>query len=163
MEKNIAAFVRDDAKTVAVRFFKEIDWARLKREQGGNLAFEAVLDDPTFLTNEFSNKTYTYVTDLDLERGNWVVVMAMGQLKVAIVEEVHEGVAIEPNAGTKYKWVVSKIDTSNFEANEVKNSEIEETIHSAYKQTVKKQFQTMILSGLDAPAKKKLKSLLGVK
>lgn len=163
MEKNIAAFVRDDAKTIAVRFFKEIDWARLKREQGGTMNLDTILDDTGFLTSEFSNKTYIYVTDLSLEKGDWVVVMAMGQLKVAIVEEVHEGVAIEPNADTKYKWVVSKVDTAGYEANEAKNSEIEETIHSAYKQTVKKQFQTMILSGLDAPSKKKLKSLLGVK
>ena len=65
MEKNIAALMREDTRTVEVVF-------------------------------SGSGQHYTYITDVPLEPGDFVVVYARGELKVVEVVCMHDSVQIAP-------------------------------------------------------------------
>ncbi len=51
-------------------------------------------------------KTYTYLTILDLEEGQDVIVETPQGLSIAQVYKVHEEPEIEPGSGINYKWAV---------------------------------------------------------
>jgi hypothetical protein len=147
-EKNIAAFLRDDAKTITVRFIND----KFKGERSN----ETLLG----VDWELSPIAYTYVTDLDFAKGDLAIVYAVGVLKVVLVEEVHDGVEIEPNDSTHYKWVVSKLDMAPYMANIKKNSEITSTVTHAYKQNLKQQFRSVVLANISEEAKAKLLNIM---
>lgn len=73
--------------------------------------------DPT-LEGEVSdhNKEYVYKVDMDVElkEGDFVVVEAVGQLKVVIVTEVHLTPQINYNGNTAYKWVLQKVEVDAY-------------------------------------------------
>lgn len=124
IDKNIAAFLREGAKTV-------------------NIAYE----------NDESAKTYTYITDLELEKGDVVMVKAGEMLKVAFIHSIDDDLKIEPNAEIKYKWVMGKIDMTYFLENEKKNEQVEEVIKNAYRSNLKRSFANQVLAGLDDEAR----------
>lgn len=127
IDKNIAAFLREGARTV-------------------NVAFE----------NDEAAKTYTYVTDLEMTQGDVVLVKANDELKIAFVHSVDDDLKIEPNSNMKYKWVMGKIDMSYFLENEKKNEEVEEVIKNAYRSNLKRSFANQVLAGLDDEARQRV-------
>lgn len=121
MDKNIAAILREDTKTVKVVHF-----------------------------NDPSCKGYTYVTNMALEPDDLVVVDSAGALKVAKVVQVDDDLEIQPNSTIKYKWVIDKIDTKPYNADMERNSEIERRLAGAYRQNARAAFAQQFLAGVDA-------------
>jgi hypothetical protein len=125
MDKNIAAILREDAKTCAVQF---------ANNDGGSVS-----------------QPYTYVTHLDLEPGDYVVVPAGGQdaLKIAEVVRVDDDLEIEPNASVKYKWVVDVVNVKAARENRDRNAEIEKMLASSYRTNARQAYAQQFLSGAD--------------
>lgn len=123
MDKNIAAILREDAKTCAVQF-----------EDGGLVS-----------------QPYTYVTHLDLKIGDCVVVPAGSKdaLKIAEVVRVDDDLNIEPNASVKYKWVVDVVNVEAARENRDRNAEIEKMLASSYRTNARQAYAQQFLSGAD--------------
>lgn len=125
MDKNIAAILREDTKTIAVKF----------------------TDD-----NGFSqSNAYTYITHLDLAVGDWVVVPSgpKDMLKICEVVAVDDDLEIEPNSDLKYKWVVDVIDVKAARENRDRNKEIESMLASTYRVNARQAYAQQFLSGAD--------------
>lgn len=149
MDKNIAALLREDAKTVHVVFTPEVELDLDEDSTASDYikARRSAKDKVRFGTN-LHVKTYTYVTDLDLVRDDIIVVEAQGRMQVAAVHAVDNEVKIDPNSDIYYQWVVAKVDMSGFEANVARNREIQTVVAQAYTKNLRKSFANQILSGL---------------
>jgi hypothetical protein len=134
MDKNIAALLRTDTRTIEVLMYGDSTRAP---------------------------KAYTYVTDLDIAVGDKVVVDANGDLRLVEVAVVHDGVNIEPNSNVQYKWIISKVDTTRYDANMAKNKEIEQMVGKNYQQNLRRGFAEQILNGMDAKGRSAVTKLLG--
>lgn len=152
-EKNIAYLVREDTKTIGVRFYTANTAGNAKIWEPGDI------DD---LVSDISKKEYTYVTHLDFKPGDLAVVRAAGAIKVAYVSRVDEGCDIEPNQSMKYSWVIDKVDQEDYEKQMDINRELEATVNKAYKQNVKRQFRQLVMGSIDTEAAAKINMLLGV-
>ena len=152
MEKNLAAFLREDTKTVGVRFIKDL-FANYANYQQTLLGEDS---NPI----QLSIREYTYVTDIPLEVGDNVIVFAQDIPKLVIVTRVDDRLNINPKDTVEYKWVVSKVDYSNYNNNIAKNQDIKDLVIESYKKNVKNQFKDMVLAGLDAKNKKALTNIL---
>lgn len=158
-EKNIAALLREDTRTVQVSFgagrladdVDEIDTGLGPPLTKAQRSYPKAPDA----------KTYTYVTNLALTVGDTVVVEAGDTLRLAAVRRVDDNVAIEPNDPVRYKWVVQKVDFTEHTANEARNAEIDTAVAEAYKANLRKSFAQQILSGLPDAQRDKVSALLG--
>lgn len=152
MEKNIAAFLRTNTRTILVRFFKDSyqDMKELK----------TLLGQDGIASPKFSERAYLYVTDMDLQVGDFVVVEALTIPKVAVVVAVHDDVQIEPEACIEYKWVVAKIDIEAHKKNTQRNEEIKTQAHRAYRKGLSDRFRELVLNSCTPIERKKLKALL---
>ena len=139
MERNIAALLRDDARTVRVAFNSEVKFP------------------------EKEPKLYTYITHLALVPGDYAVVPARGTWKVVDVIEVDESVQLEPNDTIRYSWVVCKVDMDAYRDNAAQNEQIEALVNDAYKNNLRRGFQAQILGGLPDDSKAAVLALLGPK
>ena len=154
MEKNLAAFLREDTKTVGVRFIKD------NFEQNTSAFQMTLVGTENVEAYSLSNKEYTYITDLDLQVEDLAVVFAQDTPKVVVVTRVDEAINIAPKDNVEYKWVACKVDLSAYKANCEKNREIAKFMSTAYRKNVKEQFRDIVLAGLDAKGKKALTNLL---
>jgi hypothetical protein len=147
MDKNIAALLREDVNTVKVQF--TVTPYELRRA----LAAQGPIDPKT---------QYTYLTYLKVEVGDMVLVTTSNSPvpKVAFVTSIDDGVDIQPNSEIKYKWLVQKVDMTEFDANEARNAVIEETVTEAYKNNLRRSFAQQILSGVDDTKRLQLENLL---
>jgi hypothetical protein len=150
MDKNIAAFLRTDAKTVKVCFIQD----RFKDEDDYSV---------TLLGKDFnlSPKAYTYITNLDLKRDDLVVVYAVGIPKIAVVMEIDEEIDISPNDKIEYKWIISKVDFTSYLENIKKNAQINKTCKEAYKKNSRKQFAALLLAEMPEESRTELLTLIG--
>jgi hypothetical protein len=125
MDKNIAAILREDTKTIKVRFFNEQGLA--------------------------SGSGYTYITHLDVKEGDCVVVPAGGSdvFKVCEVSEVNEDLDIEPNSDIKYKWVIDVVNTEAAQANYQRNKEIESMLAASYRVNARQAYANQFLANAD--------------
>lgn len=152
MDKNIAAFLREDAKTIGVKFFRKFD-------ENKNYDRMTLLGDDI----ELSKQEYTYVTDLDIAVGDIVAVYAMSTSTMAIVTRVDQDVDIPPNSDTEYRWVIQKLDFSSYMDTIAKNKIIVETCRSAYKNNARRQYRSLILADMNDESRAKLLSALSGK
>ena len=142
MDKNIAALMREDVRTVYVSFdqvaeeFDDVEVAPNARYATQKAKSPAA-------------KQYTYVSDIPLTIGDCVVVEARGIFTVAFVRNVDDDVKIEPNADTAFKWVVAKIDLTGYAANMERNREIADVVQNAYRNNLRRGFAQQILAGVD--------------
>lgn len=157
-EKNIAALVREDTKTIGVRFYQDSD----KRANATTFDPAYGIIDLDTLVSGLSPKEYTYVTHLDFKLGDLAIVKAAGKLQVAYVSRVDEDCEIEPNLNMKFSWVVGKVDQDEYENQMNINKQLEDTVNKAYKQNVKNQFRSLVLGSIDSEAAAKINLLLGV-
>jgi hypothetical protein len=124
MDKNIAAILREDARTVSVCF--------------------------DITGNELLGKLYTYVTHLDLAVDDLVIVPAgSDDLKVAKVALVADDLEIEPNSDIKYRWIVAKVDVEAHRANMARNKEIEAMLAHSYRMNARQAYAAQFLTGAD--------------
>lgn len=122
MDKNIAAILRQDTRTIGVRF----------DESYGS-----------------SSKAYTYVTSVPLEVGDTVVVPSGSDdnFKLATVCRVDNDLEIEPNSSIRYKWIVSKVDFDSHSKNMERNKEIERQLATAYRANARQAYAQQFLVG----------------
>ncbi len=150
MEKNIAALLRDDTKTVGVRFFKD--------------NFQDKKYNPTLLDLEsytnLSDKTYLYVTTEVFKVGDYAVVFVNEIPKIALIARVDDTCLIDPQVDTEFKWIVSKVCMDTYHENKKKNDVILDIVSQAYKKNLKNQFQDIVMSSLDRKNKLLLKNIL---
>lgn len=125
MDKNIAAILREDTKTISVQFVNDVGMT--------------------------SPRNYTYITHLDVAVGDFVVVPSGGNdfWKICEVVEVHEELEIEPNADIKYKWVIDVIDKQAANENNSRNKEIEGMLASSYRMNARQAYAQQFLSNAD--------------
>lgn len=135
MERNIAAMMHDDARTVGVKFQQRIE-------------------------NTNQVKEYTYVTIQPLAVGDLVAVYAGGAIQVAEVCRVDAVLDIEPNDNKEYEWVVQKLDTRPYEAQVAKNEQLKTLIKENYKLNARAQMKDLILNQLSADKAKEALALL---
>ena len=125
MDKNIAAILREDAKTISVQFLND---------EGMNVG-----------------NSYTYITHIEVEVGNFVVVPSGSYecLKICQVDEVHDDLNIEPNADIKYKWVADVIDLNAYQENQRRNKEIEGMLAASYRVNARAAYANQFLANAD--------------
>jgi hypothetical protein len=125
MDKNIAAILREDAKTVSVQFMNN--------------------------KGSTQGSSYTYITHLDVKVGDFVVVPAGydNELKVCEVTDVHEDFQIEPNADCKFKWIIDVVDIEAARENQQRNKEIESMLAASYRTNARQAYAHQFLAGAD--------------
>lgn len=161
MDKNIVAFIRDDVRTVDVRFICD-NFAQKSNEFKNSTPTLLSEETSMLLPNlDLTIKTYTYLTDLtDLNPGDFAVVLAQGVPKVVYISAVHDEVEIEPNSDVEYKWIVSKVDLAHFEKLSQQNLAIKETLTKAHRSHVKKSFAQILLASCEEGDRLKIESIL---
>lgn len=135
-EKNAAAMLRNDTKTLRVNILNP------------NAPSTGIKD-------------YTYVTHLNLEKDDVVVVPANNTFLLARVMEVDAEVQIQPNSDTVYKWVVAKVDFTAYEANMARNAEIDEVLRKSYQANARRSFQQLLLGNVTPEGQEAIQKLLG--
>lgn len=136
MDKNIAALIREDAKTVGVSF-----------SSGGKVY--------TYVTNlDFALGDFVVVSVYRASEA------FENTLQVVCIVEVHNELRIEPNSDIKYKWIMAKLDTSVALENEAKNAEIEALLQNAYVSNIRKQFRQQMLENVDVTTVERLSAVL---
>lgn len=153
MDKNIAALLREDARTVHVVF--DGDASVDLGEPGPRVSTPEGLK---FAPGRF--KSYTYVTHLSVEIGDQVLVHARNEVKVVRVTHVDDVVKIEPNSPTEYKWVIAKVDMAAHEANLARNFAITAAVSDAYRNNLRRSFAAQILSGVPEDQRLAIENLL---
>ena len=156
MDKNIAALLREDAKTVHVTFDVDVSFS---------YPVEDDLDEvfPAAQPKGYKAapvKVKTYVTHFDVRPGDVLVVPAAGQIKLVTVQRVDNEVKVEPNSPTQYNWVISKVDMVAHNANETRNIEIETAVADAYRNNLRKSFAQQILAGVGDAQRDRLTALI---
>jgi hypothetical protein len=125
MDKNIAAILREDTKTITVQFMNEHGVA--------------------------ASRGYTYITHLHVCIGDFVVVPSGSNdmWKICEVVGVDEDLDIEPNSDIKYKWVIDVIDAQAARDNQARNKEIESMLASSYRVNARQAYAQQFLTNAD--------------
>lgn len=155
MDKNIVAFVRENAKTVAVRFFPQ-SFAMAKT------VIQALeLEHGETFLKDTPTKNYVYLTTLDLLPGD-VCMVYVNQYPIAVeVREVHNDVQIEPNALQEIKWIAAKVDMSYYTNLLDENAIIVDTLRKEYQASTRRQFRDMVMTSLTEAGRETIKGILG--
>lgn len=140
MDKNIAAILREDARTVTVRYTS-------------GRTYGSKTDD--------ANTAYTYVTTLALSPGDLVVVPCKSHFSVAEVVEMHDDLRIQPNEDIQYAWVAQKVDLTEFLQIREQNKALQEVVGKAYQQNLRRSFAQSVLANLSDEQKSAVTGLLG--
>lgn len=142
MDKNIVALVREDTKTVNVKFFPD-----------------AYKENAAQFAGILGTKAYKYVTTLDLVPGDLCLVWVSGVPKVVEVQSVDNNLDIEPNSQQLYKWIAAKISPEYYNNLMEENKQIQDILESAYRTNTRRQFREVFLASVDNDTQLKLKSL----
>lgn len=120
---NQAAMLRKDARTVTVIF------------PSSNQGMQQL-------------KGYTYLAgkDLDLEKGDDVIVFARGKLTLAKVAEVNDTVDFPPNSNIKLQWIAGVVDTDSYYVNTNTDAVIQNAIEKVADNKLRKQVKKVLLA-----------------
>jgi len=173
MDQNIAALLRQDARTIKVVF--NMDDA-LAEHLDADFVWPAGADanviaeakrkiregkSPAFRVKPGA-KTYTYVTHLDIAIGDTVIVEAGGTPKMVKVVGVDTDVKIEPNDTIEYGWVIQKIDMAAYVANKERNAQIESAVAEAMRNNLRRGFAQSVIAAIgDEATRANLVTLIG--
>jgi len=173
MDKNIAALLRQDARTVHVVFnmddaidnHLDVDFAWPAGADDNMIAEAkrkiAAKKSPAFKIRPGA-KTYTYVTHLDIKVGDTVIAEAGGTPKLVKVVRVDDDVKIEPNDTIEYGWIIQKIDMDAYAANRERNAQIESAVAEAMRNNLRRGFAQSVLMAIgDEKTKANLTALIG--
>lgn len=133
------------------------------RNMDKNIA--ALLRNDTFtveVKHSGSNKSYTYVSNIFLERDDLVVVEQLdGGYALGVVTVVDKDLLISPNSDREYAWVVSKVDLTAHKVNKANNKTIEDTMADAHRQHLRRGFAASVLAALPDEQRQALAGVLG--
>lgn len=172
LDKNIAAIMRPDARTVQV-VFPDRDESlspNVKRPAAIEQALERAYNDagrvhlsmPKAVTPP-PLKVFTYVTNLDLQVDEMVVAVLNGRFRVGCVAAVDKQVEISPSDNIQYLWIVAKVDFSDYEQNMALNKTLEDQLATARKRSVQHTFRQQVLDQMeDGLEKDAMLKLLGI-
>lgn len=135
MDKNIAAFLRPNARTIYVEFTKNGD------------KYTYVTDLPLEAGDVVAVPVQNAST-------------APLGINVAHVVEVHDDLLIEPNDKMKYKWVIGKIDLTYYHELETKNKELTDVLATSYRQNLRASFAQTVMAGLPDAARESIANIL---
>lgn len=147
MDKNIAAFIRDNTKTVGVRFFKDYN------ESGSNNLMSLSLGDKNY---RLSDKEYTYVTMEDFQIGDYAVVIVAEVPKVVVVTRVDDDLDITPNEEIQYKWIVCRVGFEEHTKRMKENAELSKTLAKGYQRNMKNSFRKVLIENLGEEEQNKI-------
>ncbi len=139
MDKNIPALLRTDTKTIAVSFFQ----------------YEQTGGPPPFSTDQLitEEKIHIFITDQVINVGELVLVLFGNLPRIAVVKEAHATLQISPNSDKEYKWVLARVNLSNYYKNITRNGKIIAAVTSAYSDSTKESFTSNLLAALPQAAK----------
>lgn len=113
---------------------------------------------------ESGNRTYTYITHLDLAEGDYVVVPVapngVEQVSLARVGRVDDEVTIDPSSKIVYRWVIAKVDMAVALANEERNRQIEALARDAHRANLRASFSQQLLGAMNDDQANQLRKLL---
>lgn len=133
MDKNIVALVREDTKTVKVKFFPDVSLAK----------------DPDLYdrcTRETAGKEYTYVTNLSCKPADLALVFVGERPAIVEIQSVDEILEIQPNEDRQYKWIAAVIDTSGYDLLMEQNKQLEDILRNEYQKNIRRQFRDVFLA-----------------
>lgn len=152
MDKNIVALVREDTKTVGVRFFPDC----LMKDTSSGLIQEGY----DRFSSTVQGKEYTYVTTKQLRLGDLCLVFVGERPAVVKVTRVDDTLAIEPNAAKEYKWIACVFDCVEYDELMEQNKKVAAILTTRYQQNMRQQFRQAFLAGTDADVIKLLDEVL---
>lgn len=131
-----------------------------------DLNIAAILrEDANTVDVQFSNgdSSYTYVTNLKLEVGDYVAVpnKSCTGFNVGKVTAVHDDLNIPPNSDMLFKWVAAKLDLTEHLANMERNREIEQAVADAYQTNARRSMRAAIMANVDGETAARLQAVLG--
>jgi len=108
-----------------------------------------------------TGKLYTYVTHLPMKCGDYVVIDAESQIKIAKVVAVDDEAKIEPGSDIEYKWVIAVVDMAAYEANQKRNSDIQAEAATIIRGNLRRSFAQQVLGAASDGQREKLLVLTG--
>lgn len=150
MDKNIVALVREDTKTVKVRFFPDMCFDGDPHKNY----------DTERYTRNLSGKEYVYVTTFDCKPGDLALVFVGERPAIVEIQSVDEALEIQPNDTRQYKWIAAIVDTSAYEKIMQQNKQLEEILRNEYQKNVRRQFRDVFLASTSADTIKLLDEVL---
>jgi hypothetical protein len=156
MDKNIAALMREDTKTVHVVFNnydEKIPKDLPLSPNKAHLQMRAPGD---------GDRQLTYVTDLDVAPQDLVVAVCNGRFRVGTVYAVDDDCKITPDSEIEYLWLIAKVDMGPYNENMAKNAKLSEVLQEAYRKNLRRSFASQILGGIeDSESRDTLLALIG--
>lgn len=103
-------------------------------------------------------KHYTFKVpkDLELSRGDQVVVEARGIFQIAEVAQVHKYAKIDYDSAFTYKWVVQRVDVERYE----KIQSFEETFQQKLEEVLRRHREKQLLETLEQELGVDIKALV---
>jgi hypothetical protein len=173
MDKNIAALLRQDARTVHVVFnaddaledHLDVDFVWPAGADANVIAEAkrkiAARKSPAFRVRP-GVKQYTYITHLPITEGDTVIVEAGGTPKMVKVIRVDADVKLEPNDTVEYGWVIQKVDMAAYIANRERNAQIASAVAEAMRNNLRRGFAQSVITAIgDETTKANLVALIG--
>jgi len=97
-----------------------------------------------------AGKLYTYKTrDESIKEGDWVVVFAANEYKVCYVHSVDLIPDIDVDAKSAYKWVVQKVDPTQYDLEMQTDQEAYQMLVEAEKKAQREKVKEMFVGMLD--------------
>ena len=108
-----------------------------------------------------TGKLYTYVTHLPVTVGDYVVVDAESQVKIAQVMVVDDETKVEPGHDIEFKWVIDTVDMAAYEANKKRNDDIQAEAATIIRGNLRRSFAQQVLGAASDGQREKLLVLTG--
>ena len=164
MDKNIAALLDTSAYTIKVMFKLDKQSRPTQYLYVCNIPDVKVGDWVVVDAPDYDD----YVGSMPLRNGGSIEGMMdlelatvfTGMPKTVVVTAVHSEVEIEPDAPTKYKWVVAKVDTAAYIATMQRNAQVTSLVADAYKKATRRSFSERILQDMDTDKRQALLGML---
>lgn len=148
MDKNIVAFLREDVKTVNVRFFSDVkigeNWEAVDR-----------------YTRQVAGKEYKYIcTFPNVKMGDLAIVFVGERPALVEVQSVDEAFGVEPNEQREYKYIAAIVDISAYLKLQEQNSLLKQKLAESYRRNTQRSFREQFLGGMEANERQELLEVL---
>lgn len=147
MDKNIIALVREDTKTVKVKFFPDM------LADGNSANYDRY-------ARELAGKEYTYVTNFECKAGDLALVFVGKRPAVVEIQKVDPNLDILAGDSRVYKWIVAVIDLAPYEKLCDQNAKLEELLQTEYQKNIRRQFREVFLAASSTDVIKQLDEIL---
>lgn len=177
MDKNLVAFLDEQAYTVDVQFtatgklYKYV--TNLPAIEPGSFVIIPVgeIELTSIAASENTRRALAMAHNEVLDAFGVEVdptlvpspIVSSNHVKIAQVVGVHDGVKIEPNESVQYKWVIARVDFTYFTDLCKRNSELQKLTEDAYKRNLRKSFAERIMGELGSAEVEKIKALVAPK